>query len=97
MRLPIRTFPDALMGLFMAPVVAIMRRLKSFPPKQILHPMSGFLKPGEMCLVLGRPNSGCSTFLKVIANQRVGFIRVDGDVVYGGLPADLVAKQFKGE
>ncbi|KAI9610863.1 hypothetical protein H4Q26_008707 [Puccinia striiformis f. sp. tritici PST-130] len=97
MKLPIRTFPDALMGLFMAPVVAVMMRLKSFPPKKILHPMSGFLKPGEMCLVLGRPNSGCSTFLKVIANQRVGFIGVEGDVTYGGLPADVMAKQFKGE
>ncbi|WAQ82669.1 hypothetical protein PtA15_3A32 [Puccinia triticina] len=97
MKLPIRTFPDALMGLFMAPVVAVMMRLKSFPPKQILHPMSGFLKPGEMCLVLGRPNSGCSTFLKAIANQRIGFIRVDGDVTYGGLPAGVMAKQFKGE
>ncbi|POW16404.1 hypothetical protein PSHT_06784 [Puccinia striiformis] len=97
MKLPIRTFPDALMGLFMAPVVAVMMRLKSFPPKKILHPMSGFLKPGEMCLVLGRPNSGCSTFLKVIANQRVGFIGVEGDVTYGGLPAEVMAKQFKGE
>lgn len=96
-KLPIRTFPDALMGLFMAPVVAVMKRVKSFPPKQILHPMSGFLKPGEMCLVLGRPNSGCSTLLKVLANQRKGFIRVDGDITYGGISSDTMAKRYKGE
>jgi len=39
----------------------------------------GFLAPGEMCLVLGRPGSGCSSFLQNISNQRDGFMSVEGD------------------
>ncbi|CAH7685997.1 ABC-2 type transporter-domain-containing protein [Phakopsora pachyrhizi] len=96
-KLPIFTFPDAVIGFFMAPIIPIIQKIKNLPPKQIIHPMSGFLKPGEMCMVLGRPNSGCSTLLKVLANQREGFVRVDGDVSYGGISADLMAKQYGGE
>ena len=40
-----------------------------------------------MLLVLGRPGSGCSTLLKVIANQRDGYVGVHGNVTYGGIPA----------
>jgi len=36
----------------------------------ILKNFRGVAKPGEMVLVLGKPGSGCTTFLKVIANQR---------------------------
>ena len=36
----------------------------------ILKNFRGVAKPGEMVLVLGRPGSGCTSFLKVIANQR---------------------------
>ncbi|KAG5220332.1 pleiotropic drug resistance ABC transporter [Salix suchowensis] len=43
---------------------------------------SGVLKPGEMCLVLGCPGSGCTSFLKAIANQRDEFFSVTGDVRY---------------
>lgn len=31
----------------------------------LLHNFSGVLKSGEMALVIGRPGSGCTTFLKV--------------------------------
>jgi ABC-type multidrug transport system ATPase subunit len=40
-----------------------------------------------MVLVLGRPGSGCSTLLRVIANMRESFIKVKGDVTYGGISA----------
>lgn len=55
------------------------------------------MKPGEMCLVLGCPGSGCSTFLKAIANQREGYARVSGDVRYAGMDADEMAQFYKGE
>lgn len=55
------------------------------------------MKPGEICLVLGQPGSGCSTFLKAIANRREGFLAVDGDVSYGGLDAKAMAKRHRGE
>lgn len=33
-----------------------------------------------MLLVLGRPGSGCSTFLRVAANERSIYVDVKGDV-----------------
>ena len=48
-----------------------MMRLPKFKnPKAILGNFDGFAKPGEMVLVLGRPDSGCSTFLKLMGNVR---------------------------
>jgi len=35
-----------------------------------------------MLLVLGRPGAGCSSFLRVVANQRAIFLDVKGDVTY---------------
>ncbi|MBW0489555.1 hypothetical protein O181_029270, partial [Austropuccinia psidii MF-1] len=96
-KLPIITFFDALLGLFLSPIRALTMRMKKIPAKQIIHPTNGFLKAGEMCLVLGRPNSGCTTLLKVLANQRVGFRSVNGEVTYGGIPAKIMAKRYKGE
>lgn len=58
---------------------------------------SGVLKPGEMCLVLGCPGSGCSTFLKAISNQREDYASVSGNVLYAGIDAEEMAKHYKGE
>ncbi|ETW86763.1 ABC transporter [Heterobasidion irregulare TC 32-1] len=58
---------------------------------------SGIMKPGEMCLVLGCPGSGCSTFLKAIANQRGEYASVSGDVRYAEIDATEMAKIYKGE
>lgn len=81
------------------PVFFIVMKIPKLlpPPKQILTNFNGILKPGEMCLVLGRPGSGCSTFLKVIANQRVGFNKIDGEVTYGGETSKLFGKRYLGE
>ena len=50
-----------------------------------------------MCLVLGCPGAGCTTFLKTIANQREGYAKVSGDVLYAGITAEEMAKYYKGE
>ena len=50
-----------------------------------------------MCLVLGCPGSGCTTFLKTIANHREGYEKVSGRVLYAGIEADEMAKHYKGE
>ena len=50
-----------------------------------------------MCLVLGCPGSGCTTFLKAIANHREGYASVSGDVLYAGIDAEDMAKHYKGE
>lgn len=65
--------------------------------KDLLVDFNGCLKPGELCLVLGRPGSGCTTFLKTIANNRGGYLNVSGDVSYGSIPAAEMEKRYRGE
>ncbi|PSN73742.1 ABC drug exporter AtrF [Corynespora cassiicola Philippines] len=67
------------------------------PVRTILDDFTGCIKPGEMLLVLGRPGAGCSTFLKVIGNQRFGYEDISGDVTYGGTSADEMAKKYRSE
>ncbi|CEQ38617.1 SPOSA6832_00050, partial [Sporobolomyces salmonicolor] len=99
MKIYIRTFPDAVKEFALYPVFKIMAWAGVFKatPKNLLENFDGALKPGEMCLVLGRPGSGCTTFLKTITNQRGGYLGVEGDVSYGGIPAAEMAKRYRGE
>jgi ABC-type multidrug transport system fused ATPase/permease subunit len=46
------------------------------PLRTILDNSSGCVKPGEMLLVLGRPGSGCTTLLKLLANKRKGYVSI---------------------
>eukprot|EP01132_Coremiostelium_polycephalum_P003857 gene3857-4808_t len=62
----------------------------------ILHDVTGFCKDGEMLLVLGRPGAGCSTFLRLISNQRTGYVECNGNVNYGGIPSEKW-RRFRGE
>ena len=74
------------------------RKASGKPPvKTIINNFSGCLKPGEMCLVLGRPGSGCSTMLKVLGNSRAGYKSVDGEVTYGGADAKTMLKKYRSE
>ena len=50
-----------------------------------------------MCLVLGCPGSGCTTFLKAIANERGAYAGVSGDVRYAGIDHVEMNKHYKGE
>lgn len=43
-------------------------------------------------LVLGRPGSGCTTFLKTVANKRGSFKSVEGEVFYGSMSATEAGK-----
>lgn len=65
--------------------------------RDLIHDFTGVVRDGEMLLVLGRPGSGCSTFLKAVANKRGGFAGVHGDVSYGGIPAEEQIKSYRGE
>lgn len=95
----ISTFPDAVVGFFniFATVSSILGLNKKGREFDILKGFRGVTKPGEMVLVLGRPGSGCTTFLKVLANQRIGYTKVGGEVLYGKFPADTFAKMYRGE
>ncbi|EAS31144.3 ABC transporter [Coccidioides immitis RS] len=95
----VRTFPNAVVDFFNVPqtimhILGLGRKGKEF---EILKNFKGVAKPGEMVLVLGKPSAGCTTFLKVIANQRFGYTGVDGEVRYGPFDASAFAKRFRGE
>ena len=62
------------------------------PLRKILDSSHGCVNPGEMLLVLGRPGSGCTTLLNVLANKRRGYAGVSGDVWYGSLTAQEAEK-----
>ncbi|CAK7225882.1 ATP-binding cassette transporter snq2 [Sporothrix bragantina] len=89
----VRTFPDAIVGFFdiISPLLRMMGRGPKGTQRTILDNFRGVCKPGEMVLVLGKPGSGCTTFLKTIANQRYGYTGVDGEVIYG----PFTAKEFE--
>jgi len=57
----------------------LIKEARHKPPlRKIIDESHGCVKPGEMLLVLGRPGSGCTTLLNVIANRRHGFASVTG-------------------
>jgi len=66
------------------------------PMKTILDDIHGCVKPGEMLLVLGRPGAGCTTLLKMLANKRLGYAEVTGDVHWGSLDPKQ-AEQYRGQ
>ncbi|EAU30228.1 hypothetical protein ATEG_09091 [Aspergillus terreus NIH2624] len=75
----------------------LIRESRNKPPlRTILDNSHGCVKPGEMLLVLGRPGSGCTTLLKMLANRRLGYRAVEGDVRYGSLTADEAA-HYRGQ
>ncbi|PWY86648.1 ATP-binding cassette transporter [Aspergillus heteromorphus CBS 117.55] len=65
---------------------------------QILRDHDGLLRSGEMLLVLGRPGSGVSTFLKTIAGQTKGLhLGSATEFNYQGIPWSEMHKQFRGD
>ncbi|KAA8648327.1 hypothetical protein EYZ11_005730 [Aspergillus tanneri] len=64
----------------------------------ILRNFEGFVRSGEMLVVLGRPGSGCSTFLKSIAGETHGLWLDQGtDIQYQGICWDDMHSRFRGE
>ncbi|KAA8650140.1 hypothetical protein EYZ11_011024 [Aspergillus tanneri] len=67
-------------------------------PKTILHQFDGILNSGELLIVLGRPGSGCSTFLKTVCGELHGLDVDEKSVLqYSGIPQKTMVKEFKGE
>ncbi|TFK26768.1 ABC-transporter [Coprinopsis marcescibilis] len=99
------TLADSIWDFFIAPLTWIWALFSYITPlkkkeertEPIIHKATGVLKPGEMCLVLGCPGAGCTTFLKAIANQREEFAKVTGNVLYAGIEAEEMHKHYKGE
>ncbi|KAL5392982.1 hypothetical protein PMIN06_006396 [Paraphaeosphaeria minitans] len=100
----VRTLPDAIIGTFGPDLYKLVSRFipalklsRHSQTRTLIHDFQGCVRDGEMMLVLGRPGSGCSTLLKVLANQRESYASVEGDVSYGGISAKEQAKKFRGE
>lgn len=68
------------------------------PRNQILRSFEGVVRSGEMLIVLGRPGSGCTTFLKTICGELAGLnLDPDSTIHYNGIPQSQMLKEFKGE
>lgn len=64
----------------------------------ILKPMDGLLKPGQLCVVLGKPGAGCTTFLKTIATQTYGFrVAPESEISYDGILPKDIHNHFRGD
>lgn len=59
--------------------------------------MGHYLIPERLVVVLGSPGSGCSTFLKTLANQRGEYHSVEGEVHYDSLSPQDIAKHYRGD
>lgn len=94
----VQTFPDAFVGFFdvISPVIRMLGLGTKPTEDTLLDHFRGVCKPGEMVLVLGKPGSGCTTFLKTISNQRYGYTSVTGDVLYGKW-TNTEFDQYRGE
>ncbi|KAI5865403.1 ABC-2 type transporter-domain-containing protein [Durotheca rogersii] len=100
----VRTIPDAVIGTFGPDLYRILSRYIPFlrfgrtkPTRTLINDFTGCVRDGEMMLVLGRPGSGCSTFLKAASNNCESFAAVEGEVSYGGIPAAKQKKMYRGE
>ncbi|KAH6900556.1 ABC-2 type transporter-domain-containing protein [Thelonectria olida] len=88
----VRTVPDAVIGTFGPDLYQLLSRYLPFlrfkqpPTRTLIHDFTGCVRDGEMMLVLGRPGSGCSTFLKAVTNNRET-----------GIPAHEQKKHYRGE
>lgn len=67
------------------------------PVRDILSGFEGVVAPGEMLLVLGKPGSGCSTFLKTLANQRGEYHAVEGEVSYDSFTPQDIHNHYRGD
>ncbi|KAL5337371.1 ABC-2 type transporter-domain-containing protein [Aspergillus crustosus] len=81
-------------------VGGLVRKLTKTGVKQvqILNDFNGLVRSGEMLVVLGRPGSGCTTFLKTIAGEMNGIYTSDDAYInYQGISAHDMQKRFRGE
>lgn len=69
---------------------------KNVPKKTIIDSSFGCVKPGEMLLVLGRPDAGCTSLLSMLSNNRLGYAEVEGEVSFGAM-SNVEAEDYRGQ
>jgi ATP-binding cassette subfamily G (WHITE) protein 2 (PDR) len=66
--------------------------------RTILHGLNGLMRSGDLLLVLGRPGSGCSTFLKVLCGYLDGLdVDAASEIQYRGIPFATMMRHHRGE
>ncbi|KAM6501505.1 pleiotropic drug resistance ABC transporter [Amanita muscaria] len=78
-------------------IAGAIRNMRHPILRDILSGFEGVVRPGEMLLVLGRPGSGSSTLLKVLANQREDYHGVEGNVYYDSMTPEEIEKHYRGD
>ncbi|OUM52137.1 hypothetical protein BVG19_g1297 [[Candida] boidinii] len=71
--------------------------LKQSKTRQIIRNVTGYIKPGEMLLVLGRPGAGCSTLLKGLTGETQAYLKTEGSVTYNGIDQATMMQRFKNQ
>ncbi|KXS15662.1 hypothetical protein M427DRAFT_134928 [Gonapodya prolifera JEL478] len=107
----IPNFGKPFLGLLMLPLLPLLlvkRKIEARPQETVtstaatlLHPTNGFVRPGEMLLVLGKPGSGADALVRVLGQtpQRVNraYREVSGDITLNGMPNKEFKAQFRNE
>lgn len=95
----VHDLPKVILDIVATPVHLLQSLLTrdQAPRRNIVQDVSGVVFPGENMLVLGRPGAGCTTLLKVVANNRDSFKAIEGDVHYGGIGAQGMTNELKSE
>ncbi|KAL5002713.1 ABC-2 type transporter-domain-containing protein [Aspergillus recurvatus] len=91
-------YQDTVASLLTAPLRLHELLFKRSPERHILHDFNGLIRSGELLIVLGRPGSGCSTFLKSLCGELNGLkLGEDSHIQYGGIPMETMHTEYKGE
>lgn len=95
----VTTFPDELAFMFGKGLFDYVQGMFAKKPevKHIIQGFSGVVRPGEMLLVLGKPGSGTSTFLRALTNQQRDFTSITGNINYSGVPFEEAKGKYRGE
>ncbi|KAJ6437668.1 endonuclease/reverse transcriptase [Purpureocillium lavendulum] len=94
-------FQETVVSSLMAPFRLAARAhlgSKATTRRRILRDFDGLLRSGELLLVLGRPGSGCTTFLKALCGHFQGVTLEPGSKIhYQGISFEKMTKDYRGE
>lgn len=72
-------------------------QLRNKKVRPVIKTTNALVREGELLLVLGRPGSGCTSFLKTIAGEVDQFTKIEGDISYSGATQQDMLRKFKAD